>query len=73
MRIVRDGFEYLFDFSSESVKQGKLAPNLAVEDLIVAVHGRSHPRKQKRTDRLMRKPIRSPQDLSERIAQSLPN
>jgi hypothetical protein len=56
MRIVRDGFEYLFDFSSELVKQGALAPNLAIEDRIVAVHGRSQPRKKKRTDHLMRKP-----------------
>ena len=49
MRIVRDGFEYLFDFSSELVKQGKLAPNLAIEDRIVAVHGRSQPQNKKRT------------------------
>jgi hypothetical protein len=55
MCIVRDGFEYLFDFSSELVKQGTLAPNLAVEDRIVAVHGRSQPQKKKRTDHLMRK------------------
>lgn len=55
MRIVRDGFEYLFDFSSELVKQGTLARNLAVEDRIVAVHGRSQPQKKKRTDHLMRK------------------
>jgi hypothetical protein len=55
MRIVRDGFEYLFDFSTELVKQGKLAPNLAIEDRIVAVHGRSQPQNKKRTDHLMRK------------------
>lgn len=46
MRIVREGFEYLFDFSSELVKQGTLAPNLAVEDRIVAVHGRSQLRRR---------------------------
>jgi hypothetical protein len=55
MRIDRDGFEYLFDFPTELVKQGTLAWNVAVEDRIVAVHGRSQPQKRKRTDHLMRK------------------
>ena len=55
MRIACEGFEYLYDFSTELVKQGKLAPNLVIEDRIVAVHGRSQPQKKKRTDHLMRK------------------
>ena len=38
MRIVRDGFEYLFDFSSELVTQSVVASQ-AVADRIVAAQG----------------------------------
>jgi hypothetical protein len=54
-RIKRDGFEYLFDCSSELVLSGDVASDRAVEDRIVAVHGFSHAIHQRRRDSLMRK------------------
>jgi len=55
LRIKRDGFEYLFDCSSELVLKGDVAGNNAVEDRIVAVHGISQAVHQRRQDSLMRK------------------
>lgn len=55
MCVVRDGFEYLFDFSSELVAQGQLSANQAIEDRIVAAHGRAQSQGKKRKDYLMRK------------------
>ncbi len=55
LRISRDGFEYLFDCSSELVLRGDVASDNAVEDRIVAVHGLSQAVHQRRQDSLMRK------------------
>ena len=63
MRITRDGFEYLFDFSSELVTQQVIAKDKAVEDRIVAVHGRSQRVSDKRKDSLMRKHPLGPVDF----------
>jgi len=54
-RIKRDGFEYLFDCSSELVSRGDVASDKAVEDRIVVVHGFSRAIHQRRQDSLMRK------------------
>ena len=54
-RIKPDGFEYLFDCSSELVLQGDLSSDDAVEDRIVAVHGLSQAIHHRRQDSLMRK------------------
>jgi hypothetical protein len=54
-RIKRDGFEYLFDCSSELVLQGDVPSDDAVEDRIVAVHGPSQAIHHRRQDSLMRK------------------
>lgn len=54
LRIKRDGFEYLFDFSSEFVSMGDVAKDSAVEDRIVAVHGCSQANNERRRDSLMR-------------------
>jgi hypothetical protein len=54
-RIKRDGFEYLFDCSSELVLSGDVASDKAVEDRIVAVHGLSQAIHRQRQDSLMRK------------------
>jgi hypothetical protein len=40
-RIPYDGFEYLFDISTELVQQGIVAEAHALDDRIVAVHGKS--------------------------------
>jgi hypothetical protein len=55
LRIERDGFEYLFDFSSELVLKGEVRSDRAVEDRLVAVHGCSHVSREDRRDSLMRK------------------
>ena len=41
MRITIEGFEYIFDFVQEAVEHGNCPPEKAVEDRVVAVHGRS--------------------------------
>ncbi len=43
-----DGFEFLFDFSSQLVEQGVVPENQAVEDRVVAVFGRSRPASERR-------------------------
>lgn len=55
LRIEIRGFEYLFDFSSELVKQGVLTNDKAVEDRLVAVHGRSQSGRRKRENSRQRK------------------
>lgn len=47
------GFEYLFDFSSELVAEDIIPEDLAVEDRVVAVFGRSNPRCVKRDKKRM--------------------
>jgi hypothetical protein len=54
-RIPFNGFEYLFDHSSELVAQGTMSEEDVVEDRLVAVHGRSQLNRGKRRDSLMRK------------------
>ncbi len=54
LRFHSDGFEYLFDFPSELVAEGALGGERAVEDRLVAVHGRSRPATGKRRDSAIR-------------------
>lgn len=54
-RVPFNGFEYLFDHSSELVEQGVVSEEDVVEDRLVAVHGRSQVNRGKRRDSLMRK------------------
>lgn len=49
-----DGFEYLFDFTTELVNRGDLDASRAIEDRVVAVHGRSRPPQEGRKDGIMR-------------------
>jgi hypothetical protein len=63
LRIKHDGFEYLFDHSSELVLRGEVAKEYAVEDRIVAVHGCSRPPGERRRDGLMRKHPLGPIDF----------
>jgi hypothetical protein len=62
-RITSDGFEYLFDFSSELVSRREVSSNSAVEDRIIAVHGRSRSTQTQRKDSLMRKHPLGPVDF----------
>jgi hypothetical protein len=48
LRITHDGFEYLFDHSSELVLKGEVTKDSAVEDRVVAVHGCSQPTDERR-------------------------
>jgi len=43
-----NGFEFLFDFSSELVTKGVIPGDQAIEDRVVAVFGRSRPSSRKR-------------------------
>jgi hypothetical protein len=54
-RVPYNGFEYLFDHSSELVAQGEVSEEEVVEDRLVAVHGRSQVGRGNRRDSLMRK------------------
>lgn len=63
VRITHDGFEYLFDHSSDLVMRGEVAKDCAVEDRIVAVHGCSRPVGARRRDGLMRKHNLGPIDF----------
>jgi len=63
LRIKHDGFEYLFDHSSELVLKGKVAKDCAVEDRIVAVHGCSQMAVERRRDGLMRRHPLGPIDF----------
>lgn len=48
------GFEYLFDFSSDLIARGIISEDQAVEDRVIAVFGRSHPRHIKRDTKRMK-------------------
>jgi hypothetical protein len=53
-RIEIEGFEYLWDFSSELVAQGVLRPSEAVDDRLIAAHGVSRVATEPREDSRLR-------------------
>lgn len=54
LSFIDNGFEYVFDFSSDLRRTGIL-PADSAEDRLVAVHGRSQPPQSSRRDGLMRR------------------
>lgn len=54
LQFTDNGFEYLFDFSSELVTEGIVPNNQASEDRVVAVFGRSQPSHRKRDKNRMK-------------------
>jgi hypothetical protein len=53
-RVPVEGFEYLWDFSSELVRQGIVRTSAAVEDRLIAAHGLSRPALEGRKDSRLR-------------------
>ncbi len=64
-RINIDGFEYLWDFSSELVAQGVLRPSEAVDDRLIAAHGVSRVAAEPREDSRLRGRTLGPVDFVE--------
>ena len=60
-----EGFEYLFDHSSELVAKGIIKKQEAVENRLVAVHGRSRPTRRKRHDSILRRQPLGPVEVVE--------
>lgn len=54
-RVLYNGFEYLYDISTELVQLGVVTEAEAVDDRLVAVHGRSRINQEKRKASIMRK------------------
>jgi hypothetical protein len=54
-RIPVDGFEYLWDMSSELVQQGIVAASAAVDDRLIAAHGLSRPAAEARNSSRLRR------------------
>ena len=59
-----EGYEYLYDISTELVKRGRVAEADVVADRVVAVHGRSQPRPRPRDGSRMRRFPLGPADLA---------
>jgi hypothetical protein len=55
-----NGYEYLFDFSTELVARGELDSREAIEDRVVAVHGRSRRSGKPRSDGIMQRQPQGP-------------
>jgi hypothetical protein len=50
-----DGFEYLWDMSSELVEQGIVQASAAVDDRVIAAHGLSRPASEARNNSRLRR------------------
>src|ERR1035437_10702596 len=69
-RIPVEGFEYLWDMSSELVQQGMVPASTAVDDRLIAAHGLSRPATEGRQDSRLRGRTLGPVsvvDASERL------
>lgn len=65
-RVDVDGFEYLWDFSTELVQKGQVAEAAAVADRLIAVHGFSKPIAKPRLDSRLRGRTLGPVDAVEK-------
>ena len=70
-RINAEGFEYLWDFSTELVNEGRVRPSEAVDDRLIAAHGLSRCNSEPRNASRLRRRTLGPVEVVDK-SQRLP-